>query len=113
MLTELTFDYDGKTRIDLVDGTTMSIITPQRRREVDATFEVLAQLFGGREDPHPIPDHLVEVCFVHPEEPRPLPEVLVPEWVDHIKDAEFAGSWTIYHVSAEQVLDYANKVGVK
>lgn len=121
MLTELDLNEDGKTRINLVDGTTMSVITPQRRRAVDEQLVnpmeylmiqlgVLPETYA---DPMPIPDHLVEVCFVHPDRPEHLPEVLVPEWQDNLKDPAFSGTWTIYHVTEQQVLDYANKVGVK
>lgn len=119
MLTELKFEDNGKARIDLVDGTTMSVITPERRRKVDAGLDPLlnavASLLGlpDESDPRPIPDHLVEVCFVHPVESRHLPEVLVLEWQNNMKDPKYSGGWTIYHVTEQQVLDYANKVGVK
>ncbi len=120
MLTQLDMTEDGKTRINLVDGTTMSVITPQRRRAVNEQIDPLANLMIALgiipetyTDPTPIPDHLVEVCFVHPDKPEHLPEVLVPEWQDNLKDPAFSGTWTIYHVTEQQVLDYANKVGVK
>ena len=117
MLTELKFE-DGKTRIDLVDGTTMSVITPERRRAVDAGVEKELNRLATRDlelsnDPHPIPDGLVEVAFVHPELPMHLPWVKPEEWADNQKDEAFSGTWTLYHVTSQQVLDYANKVGVK
>lgn len=124
MLTKLEYNDDGKVHIDLVDGTTMSVITPERRRavdeqlaQVDELFAMLANAVGGVPTPapggKPIPDGLVEVAFVHPVRPEHLPEVLVPEWQDNLKGPEFSGDWTIYHVTEQQVLDYANKVGVK
>lgn len=114
MLTKLNFDDSGKIRIDLIDGTTMSVITPERRAYVDSGLDQflnnMATLLGLSDESMPIPDGKLEVAFVHPEEPRPLPEVMVAEWQDDLK---VSGTWTLYYVTEEQILDYANKVGVK
>lgn len=122
MLTELNFE-DGRCRIDLIDGTTMSILTAQCRYESDVRMNMLDPIAGllyalGKAqglnvEPIQLPEHLVEVAFVHPDRQQHLPEVLVPEWLDNLRSPELSGTWTIYEVTPQQVIDYANKVGVK
>lgn len=103
MLEKIEYDENGKARFLISEVLAMSVITADRRKEVD-------QIFLGVEE-RPIPEGYVEVAFVHPEKAIHYPEFKVDEWADHQKDEKYAGKWTLYHVTEQQVLDYVNSLG--
>lgn len=102
MLEKIEYNEDGKARFLISEVLAMSVINADRRKKVD-------QIFLGEE--RPIPEGYVEVAFVHPDRPVHYPEYKVDEWADHQKDKEYAGTWTLYHVTEQQVLDYVNSLG--
>lgn len=102
MLEKIEFDENGKARFLISEVLCMSVITADRRRFVDKMWT---------SEERPIPDGYVEVAFVHPNKRVHYPEFKVDEWAEYQKDAEFAGKWTLYHVTEQQVLDYVNSLG--
>jgi len=102
MLEKIEYDENGKARFLISEVLAMSVITANRRRSIDEAFTGEAR---------PIPDGYVEVAFVHPDKALHYPEFKVDEWAEYQKGPEYAGKWTLYHVTEQQVLDFVNGLG--